>query len=338
MQLDGIERGGAVVNILFVEDDAGLIFLVRRFSIWQEGEFTLGAVARNGQEAMELLHKESFQAVLTDIRMPQMGGLELLRQIRRENIEVQVILASDYSDFSYAKEGLRLGAVDYLEKPYTEQKLREALGMLEEQEQSRIPEGEKEEAYQQLLQGSLPDSIGIERFSGIVNEENASGIYTELYHYFWQRINEDAICLKYLENPLERDGFQTISDYEKGIQQLEELIKKYHLEMPDALMNRIGRVLEEHIGETGVLDILSEEFELNKDYLSRLFREKWGMPLSEYITVVKMQKAKELLETTNYKVYEIAERLGYTTVDYFGRLFKNHVGCTPFQYKKHHTK
>ena len=57
--------------------------------------------------------------------------------------------------------------------------------------------------------------------------------------------------------------------------------------------------------------------------------------MSEYCMLVKMEYSKRLLKDTNKKVYEICEELGYTTLDYFTRLFKNYTGCTPAYYRKY---
>lgn len=326
-----------MLEVLFVEDDPGLVFFVERFSFWKEGNYQLKAVAANGKEALELLHKEPFQVVLTDIRMPLVDGLELLRRIREEELPVQVILASDYSDFRYAKEGLRLGAVDYLEKPYTEEKLKEAFALLGTGEKELLSGKEKEELYQRLLEGRL--GAAEELFAKKEEKEvSPKCFFAELLLYFWNRLCEDFVCLKYLEEMPENLEQLSAEQQKKLLIFLEQIVENYDLREPMPLMNRIGNLLEEGIGEPGALDRLSEEMELSKDYLNRLFKEKWGVTISEYGMRLKINRAKNLLVTTNYKVYEIAERLGYTTVDYFGKIFKNYVGCTPFQYRKRFMK
>ena len=79
---------------------------------------------------------------------------------------------------------------------------------------------------------------------------------------------------------------------------------------------------------------LAEELELSKDYIGKLFKNKIGITLNEYSTILKMEYGKKLLKTSNKKVYEISEELGYSTVDYFSKLFKNYTNLTPVQYRK----
>lgn len=323
-----------MMKVLFVEDDKGLVFLAERFGIWDEGKFCLEAVANNGKEALEMLRSREFDIVLTDICMPIIDGIELLRQIRSEGMNVQVILASDYSDFRYAKEGLRLGAVEYIEKPYTEQKVREAFLLIRVQEEGALKESNREKMYERLLTSELSQNMK----ESIPEELEAGEERKELVEYLWNRLIKDAICLRHLAEKPAVTEFLSEKELIDYIHYMEELVGKYHLDKPDSLMSRMETLLEESVGEAGMLDRLSEEMELSKDYLSRLFREKWGIPISEYCTILKIDRSKMLLETTNYKVYEIAERLGYTTVDYFTRLFKNYVGCTPLRYRKYRNK
>ncbi len=119
-------------RVLFVDDDEAIGFLVARYRIWKTAGFELADFAYNGREALEKLSAGGFDLIITDIRMPVMNGLDLLRRIREKGYPAIVILASTYQDFTYAKEGIRLGAVEYLEKPYSEEKVAEALRLAED--------------------------------------------------------------------------------------------------------------------------------------------------------------------------------------------------------------
>ncbi len=85
------------------------------------------AEAANGQEALELLAKQEYDVVLTDIRMPGIDGLELLRKIKESSPDAIVILMTGYSSLNSAVEALRLGAHDYLIKPSTSQDIRQSV-------------------------------------------------------------------------------------------------------------------------------------------------------------------------------------------------------------------
>lgn len=78
---------------------------------------------------------------------------------------------------------------------------------------------------------------------------------------------------------------------------------------------------------------LSEQVYLNPEYMSRLFKQTEGVTLSEYITALKLEKAKELLNEPNLYIQNIASTLGFTTAGYFTRFFKKETGLTPQEFR-----
>ncbi|MBO9609602.1 MAG: response regulator [Paenibacillaceae bacterium] len=79
---------------------------------------------------------------------------------------------------------------------------------------------------------------------------------------------------------------------------------------------------------------LADWVQMNPSYLSRLFKQTTGMGLLEYIQQCRIDKAKELLAASEFKVYEIAEKVGYESRLSFVRMFKNQVGMTPQEYRE----
>lgn len=73
---------------------------------------------------------------------------------------------------------------------------------------------------------------------------------------------------------------------------------------------------------------------LNEKYFTNRFTKETGENFSSYLTALRMQKAKELLKTTTFKVYEISEMVGYHNAEHFNRMFKKLNGITPAQYRK----
>lgn len=102
-------------GVLVVDDELPLRQELRLFP-WKEHGFELMGEAENGEEALLLCRRIKPEIVITDITMPVMGGLELLRMLKEELPEAKVILLTCHSDFEYAREALRFGAVEYLLK------------------------------------------------------------------------------------------------------------------------------------------------------------------------------------------------------------------------------
>ncbi|MEM5010476.1 response regulator [Niallia taxi] len=93
---------------------------------WADKRWQIIAAA-DGEEAIELVKQYKIHILITDIRMPQITGLKLLQEIKRQSLSPVAIVISAYSEFEYAQEALRLGVVNYLLKPVSKKKLIEAV-------------------------------------------------------------------------------------------------------------------------------------------------------------------------------------------------------------------
>ncbi|MBM7568493.1 response regulator transcription factor [Paenibacillus sacheonensis] len=88
-----------------------------------------------------------------------------------------------------------------------------------------------------------------------------------------------------------------------------------------------------HLGIS--LNNVAETIYLNPSYFSRMFHEEVGEPLSKYLIRIRISKAKELLEQTSLKIYEIADLVGYKDFRHFVKTFKDWEGMTPAQYRNY---
>lgn len=93
------------------------------------------------------------------------------------------------------------------------------------------------------------------------------------------------------------------------------------------------RYVEEHLEQGLGLRDAAQHVHLNPSYFSVLFKEQMGMTFIEYVTRLRIQKAKELLLQTKLPVGEIAERVGYQTTKYFNKVFKEYEGHSPGSYR-----
>lgn len=85
------------------------------------------------------------------------------------------------------------------------------------------------------------------------------------------------------------------------------------------------------------LEMLADRFHFNSSYLSNLFRTYAGIGYSEYLTKVRIEKAKELLQHTKLKVYEVSKEVGYNDSTYFIRIFKKETGVSPHKFRQLHS-
>jgi len=77
------------------------------------------SLAKNGAEGLKMAGEDKFDLVLTDLKMPDMDGIEVLRSIREKCPETQVIIVTGYQTVDTSVKAVKLGACDYIEKPFT---------------------------------------------------------------------------------------------------------------------------------------------------------------------------------------------------------------------------
>ena len=96
----------------------------------------------------------------------------------------------------------------------------------------------------------------------------------------------------------------------------------------------LTRYLQEHLAEEISLSVLAEEFHLNPQYISQLFKSEIGVNFLAYLTNIRMEKAKKMLLTTSLSIAEVAEQSGYGDYRVFTKVFKKSEGVTPSQYRR----
>lgn len=99
-------------------------------------------------------------------------------------------------------------------------------------------------------------------------------------------------------------------------------------------LQALKQYLDEHYAEKITLDELSEKLYVNKFYLSRIFKEHMGVPISSYLQQLRITKAKQLLRFTTKSIEEIGYETGIGPLHYFSRVFKNVEGLSPSAFRK----
>lgn len=149
-------------RVLIADDD----FLVCRFLTqiidWERNGYELAGIARDGSQAMALIREQQPDILITDIEMPVMDGIELVRQIRKNGNPMKILILSCHDDLAHVKEGIRAGADEYfLKDELSGQKLLELLGSFSREMSSGESSSEAEEKHLiQLLEGTASEVSG----------------------------------------------------------------------------------------------------------------------------------------------------------------------------------
>ena len=114
-------------TILIVDDEKITREGISQLIDWQQYGFKVIGLAENGKVGLEMTRKLLPDLIITDIKMPEMTGLEMIEILRQENIRSEFIILSGYSDFEYAKKAIKTGVISYILKPIDEDELIESL-------------------------------------------------------------------------------------------------------------------------------------------------------------------------------------------------------------------
>jgi two-component system response regulator YesN len=119
----------------------------------------------------------------------------------------------------------------------------------------------------------------------------------------------------------------------------DELIKCHNIDKPTEaesmkiVIRKAVEYMRYNYRETITLNDVAEHTYISACYLSRLFTKELGKSFVEYLSEMRIEKAKEFLREDNYKTYEVAEMVGIKDAHYFSKLFKKYTGITPSEFK-----
>ena len=116
-------------KVLVVDDERSILLLLKE-ALSQWGYQV--TVASSAADALNLLKSELFDALITDIRMPDMSGLELLREVKKQDESIEVVMMTGYPTIASAVQALKEGAYDYLSKPLILDELRHLMSRMME--------------------------------------------------------------------------------------------------------------------------------------------------------------------------------------------------------------
>lgn len=139
-----------------------------------------------------------------------------------------------------------------------------------------------------------------------------------------------------------RDMIHSILDEETSMTSLEQTMISYGLSClcrdkasPSEITvsNKIIDYITHHYQDSNLsVSLLADIFGMNMSYMGSLFKKVNNQSILQYITSIRMEQAKKLLENNQYRVFEVADKVGYSDVFYFSRRFKKCFGCAPKEY------
>ncbi|MBB3108003.1 two-component system response regulator YesN [Paenibacillus phyllosphaerae] len=449
-----------MIRVLIVDDEKIVRKGIATFMPWQDYGMVVVGEANNGEKALQFMESNKVDLMLTDLSMPVMSGIELMRETRTKYPHIQIVVLTLHQSFEYVQEALRLGAVDYISKTQLEQeRLEDVLGriaaLMRQKGTAQAPAvpnkgdlSQADEAYvlykladagdeakpdDSLAEGAVEADAGVWYWtarpqsvvtgadaalvcfrnlagldhksvmhllrvyrnhdlfydydpagscivvpdSGTVlerNKEEASFSISEFKQswlssewifdevFFEQRIQElkamrlppirlarmfytltddwNKLYQHIVTEPIEiEDTFASWFRFERWLREARErllqsnLKPQYSVEIQASItkaMNMVQQMMDKPASAAEMAQLVN----MSGSYFSQCFKQITGQTYTDYLRDMRIERAKELLRNTTKTIQWIAEQIGYNDEKYFSRLFRDHAGMLPSEYRK----
>ena len=183
-------------KVMLVDDEYMILEGLKQIIPWEELGFEIVKTAKRGQAALEYLQENSIDLLITDVTMPKMSGIDLVREVRQFQPNLAVLILSGYQEFDYVRQGMELGVKGYLLKPINKEELEEKVQQIkvELSEQEKLV-SQKEFYYETMIQKWLNDEINEDEFFSFVDELNVS--VSPTYSVMIINLEKEATLEKY---------------------------------------------------------------------------------------------------------------------------------------------
>ncbi|OXM84573.1 helix-turn-helix domain-containing protein [Paenibacillus rigui] len=521
------------MRLVLVDDEKGIVDGLKIMISRYIPECEIVGAAYNGLEGFKLIQKLQPDIVITDIRMPQSDGLDMIKMLKDAGTKTKFILLSGYADFEYARRGIQLGVQFYINKPVEEEELRDCViqvmgAIRADRAKLREVDELKQEVHSRMQESALRDVLDLSSDNTLMEEllrhagiptagasfacvllefdgnvdalkefglqpvfhhiDRALGQYRGVYRFRYsgaqvavvvtqggaigyadlvrsvQRLKEEIYrelklsmsvgigtiqkqaagisqsfeearyalsfkvikgadtvipfpeitnltgrrhpvseemitrleagldnmdemecvgiigeifrgmeaepsmgpadlqlqCLNILLSSVRKMSFQQLQQNDflgrhilslEGISRFRTLVSleewmvqvirriiafklEHNIPKKKDIISEVKEYVSTHYNEPITLADLAARFFISPYYLSQFFKQKTGDTYVNFLTQIRIGKAKELLEKTDLKVYEICQLVGYSDTQHFARLFEKLTGCKPREYRK----
>ena len=359
MHIGGEEGYCLMFNVMIVDDFRVFITQLRRLDVWKRysDTFDLKYMLTDSRQALDILRREHVDVLITDIKMPKLSGLDLLRYAVEEKLCRCTVLLSEYTDFEYAHEAIILGAFDYIVKPVSDTMMTRILDRAAKF-LSENPDNRDDDADIKTASDALCDSIinGYDNYSERVHELAAacgrkSGenlmrfgiILGDASETVFNKLSEAYGWIKNIVDSPERlraallraDSREAAESLFTGFcNDLFVAVRTYYPRGLSDLTRGIADYILANYSQKLTLSDVADACFVNKTHLSHIFKMNMGISFVDYIVRYKMQMLRLMIAQTDMTVNEIADKLGYDDCKYMSRLFKNTYGITVSEYRK----
>jgi two-component system, response regulator YesN len=195
-----------MIKTIIVEDKPPILWSIKQKIEGSDIDIKVVGEAYNGKEAISLIDELQPDIVFTDIKMPVMDGLELISQVKKKHSSIRFIIISGYDEFEYARQAMKLGVLEYILKPVTQETINEVLLKVSSEIHVQISQHKKNLLQNILTVGDTTDNIKVNfDYNHYILCVFCAGPYSSQttdfanpFNFFWSRIDYNALIKKHL--------------------------------------------------------------------------------------------------------------------------------------------
>ncbi|MDO4349104.1 MAG: response regulator [Eubacteriales bacterium] len=361
-------------SVLIVDDETLVRDTLTRFIRWQDIGFDSVRCAENGLRALEAIRQEPPSVIISDIKMPHMNGIDFANRAREICPQSKLVFLSGYSDKEYLKGAISLKVDGYIEKPIDIGQIVALMTQLREEcwkeyissnpaiaffrgpAQALTPlndqvfhlSKERLGAFYTLIKAK-EQSEAMAFFDALMDELQAcEATPPEYARAVFMRLMaelEEASMLNGLKSICAQyEAFAARIPIIESLPALRQEMRRLVAAYFEALQRQsfdpvrlVNDYLQGHYTEEALsVDAIARRLNFTTSYLCSIYKRKTGCTILKALTMLRMDKAKQLLSDTSLKLYEVGGKVGYADGKYFTRVFTKEVGMSPREYRERH--
>lgn len=303
-------------SVIIVEDDAIVRTYLSGLLEWESHGMKVVGQFTNGREAKQFIEEQNVDIVITDVSMPVMNGIELIKYIKKTEKIVKIIVLSCHSDYDFIREALKCGVSDYILKQYlTKENLLELLekliGELEINKDSVIWDKEADQAIKSNLLKNI--------FNGIIRDQKK-------YSYYILTLEDEKNLLRAITEENINEAVVLIESYlNKFKTEYEEAntLKAWIIDLVN-ILTRIAMKCEINLQVLFEIDYIPYEEIESKQNIDDI--KNWFVSIIKKIVYINNEK-NNLYRSEILKAVDYIEK--HCTEDIFLRDVANHVNISP---------
>ena len=404
-------------RLIIVDDEDYIRDMFYYFLDWEALGFTIAADFSTVQAALDYIEQHPVDAIVTDIAMPELSGIDFAAKLLENEINIPVIFLTGHCDFSFAKKAVKLGIFAYLVKPITYEELFDTFSRLAvhlaKTKNTFISEStmekrssflsayllnNKKECESHLQTASFLTELGLHIdparapvFLSLMIPENFENYLEKTWRHSLPQITVAMSNIIYEEDNkvyiipvrfmadllilfiIAKEEMPDIQAYvmnkcnqiKKRILTLLKMSVKitpicsyssfYDIHQNDfiatfkiisgqnaqpiyqSFVEKVRHLIVEHLNTNMTQEDIARQLNMNITSFRKLFKDMAGERFIDFSVHVKLEEAKRMLVETDYKIADIAARIGYKSEDYFYTTFKKNIGMTPAEYRRINT-